>query len=117
MKVLWLLWLAIGARGDEAGDRAAVQKTLAAFNDSHLRAEVLAAGADVSALDRYSGPEVSQMYFELKAVRFVTPEVALADATGSQYGTLIMKRSVPALFVLRKEAGTWHVVLLRWAGR
>ena len=118
MKALWIvpLCLAANAWGDEADDRAAIQKTVATFNDTHLRSSVLAHDADVGDLSRYGGQEVSQVYFEVKTVRMVTAEVAVADATGSQFGSLIMKRSAPAVFVLKRESGEWRVALLRISG-
>lgn len=108
-----LLWFAAYAWGDEANDRAAIEKTIVTFNDTHLRGGVLAHDADVDVLSRYRGQEVSQVYFEVKNVRLVTADVAITDAAGSQFGSLVMKRTVPAVFVLRREGGEWKVVLLR----
>ena len=115
MKTLWCVpfLLAAGARADEAADRAAIEKAIVTFNRTHERAAVLAKDADLSALARRWEPEVSQVYFETRGVRFVTPDVALVDATGSQYGTLILKRSMPAIFVMRCEGADWKVVVLR----
>jgi len=110
--MLWsipLLWT-LCARADD-GD--AVRKAIARFNDPHQRQSVLTLDADLDDLSHYRGPEVSQVYFEVKAVRFVTPDVAVVDAAGSQYGSLIVKRSLRAVFVLKKEAGEWRVAVLR----
>jgi len=112
MRMLWsipLLWT-LCARADD-GD--AVRKAIARFNDPHQRHSVLTPDADLDSLSRYRGPEVSQVYFEVKAVRFVTPDVAVVDAAGSQYGSLIMKRSLRAVFVLKKEGDGWRVAVLR----
>src|SRR5579864_5999159 len=98
MRILWsipLLW-ALSARAD---DGAAIRKAIAAFNEPHQRASVLAPDADLDDLSRYRGPELSQVYFEAKAVRFVTSDVSVVDAAGSQYGSLVMKRSLHAVFV------------------
>ena len=112
MRILWsipLLW-ALSARAD---DGAAIRKAVAAFNDPRQRASVLAADSDLDGLPRYRGPELSQVYFEVTAVRFVTPGVAVVDAAGSQYGSLIVKRSLPAVFVFKKEGEEWRVAVLR----
>jgi hypothetical protein len=115
MRILWwipLLW-SLSARAD---DGAAVRKAIAAFNDPRQRASVLAPDADLDGLSRYRGPELSPVYFEVKAVRFVTPDVAVVDVAGSQYGTLVVKRSLAALFVLKNAAGVWRVAVLRLGG-
>lgn len=118
MKALWIvtLYLAANAWSDEADDRAAIRKTVTTFNDTHLRSSVLAHDADLGDLSRYRGLDVSQVYFEVKEVRLIAAEVAVADATGSQFGSLVAKRSVPAVFVLKREGGEWRVVLLRMGG-
>jgi hypothetical protein len=74
---------------------------------------VLASDADIASLDRFAGPEKSQVFFEATAIRLVTPDVAFVDTTGSQFGSLIMKRTIPAVFVLKREAGAWHIAVLR----
>jgi hypothetical protein len=118
MKAFWIVFLCLAANawGDDADDRAAIRKILATFNDTHLRGSVLAHDADVGDLSRYGGQEVSQVYFEVKNVRLLTPEVAVADATGSQFGSLVMKRSGPAVFILKRENGEWRIALLRLSG-
>jgi len=115
MRILWsvpLLW----AMCVHADDGDAVRRAVAAFNDPRQRATVAAPGADLDDLSRFRGAELSQVFFETKAVRFVTADVAVVDAAGSQYGSLIMKRSLPALLVLKKEGGAWRVAVLRVSG-
>ena len=73
----------------------AIRKAIATFNHAPERATVLARDADLSPLDRFAGQEVSQVYFETTAIRFVTPDVAFVDATASQFGSVILKRSSP----------------------
>lgn len=112
--ICWiLLMLAARAWADEPAGSQAIRKAIAAFNDPHQRATVLARGADLSPLDRFAGQELSPVYFEATTIRFVTPDVAFVDAAGSQYGTLIMKRKIPAVFVLKREDGAWRVSVMR----
>jgi hypothetical protein len=106
--------LAAAAWADEAADRAAIQKVVIAFNHPHERAGVLAKDANLSSLARYAGPETSQVLFESHDVRFVTPDVAVVDASGSQYGSLILKHSMAAIFVMRREGAAWKVVIFRY---
>ena len=111
-----LLLLAALARADESADSAAIRKVLATFNHVSERATVLARDADLPPLDRLSGQEVSQVYFEITAIRFVTPNVAFADATATQFGSVILKRSGPAMFVLKREGGAWRISVMLFAG-
>jgi hypothetical protein len=113
MKALvWiLLGVAVVARADERAD--AVRKAIAAFNDLRERATVLTADADLSPLERFAGQEVSQVYFEVRSIKFLTGDIAFVDATASQFGSTIMKRVLPAYFVLRRAGGEWHVAVMR----
>src|ERR1035438_6340475 len=67
-------------------DDEAIRKAIATFNAPHKRASVLARGADIAPLDRVGGQGVSQVYYEVTAIKFVSPDVAFVDATASQYG-------------------------------
>ena len=111
------LLFATFARADESADFAAVHKAVATFNHPAEGASVLARDTDVPPLDRFAGQEVSQIYFAVTAIRFVTPDVAFVDATASQFGSVILKRSGPAMFVLKREGGVWRISVLRFSGR
>ena len=114
--VYWcLLLLAGGACADESADSAAIRKAIATFNHVSERNTVVARDADLSPLDRFTGPEVSQVYFRVTTIRFVTSDVAFVDATASQFGSLILKRTVPAMFVLKREDGAWRISVMRVA--
>ena len=117
MKVLCcLLTVAAFAWADEPADFQAIRKVIASFNHTSERAAVLARDADIPPLDRYAGQEISEIYFEPTAIRLVTPEVAFVDATASQFGSMILKRSNPAMFVLKREGGVWRISVMRIAG-
>jgi ketosteroid isomerase-like protein len=109
---MWACAWAAGPADDEA-----IRKAIVAFNDPHTRASVLTRDADLSPLDRFAGQEVSQVYFEAKAIRFVTADVAFVDAAASQYGSTIMKRSMRAVFVMKREAGAWRISVMRITAR
>ena len=109
------LLFAIAAWADEA-ERSAIDKVIVTFNHTHERQTVVASDADLSDLEHFRGQEVSQMYFELKSVYFVTRDAAVADAVGSQFGSPGFKRTVPALFILKRVGTEWKVVMLRLAG-
>ena len=109
--------LAACAWAEEASDRAAIEKVVIAFNHPEERAAVLARDADLGPLPPGYGPEpwseISSPHFASHRVLFVTQDVAVVDASASLYGTMILKRTVPAIFVMRREATGWKVVLLR----
>ena len=98
-------------------DSDAIRKAIATFNDPHKRASVLAREADIAPLDRSGGQGVSQVYFEVTAIRLVTPDVAFVDGTASQYGSVILKRTTRVVFVLKREGGVWLISVMRVAGR
>ena len=111
------LMLAASAWAADPADSEAIRRAIATFNDPGERATVLARDADLSPLLRFAGQEVSQVYFEAKSIRFVTPDVAFVDAAASQFGSLIMKRAMPAVFVLKREAGAWRISVMRIVGQ
>ena len=108
--------LAASAWAAEPGDNEAIRKAIAAFNNLRERVTVLARDADIQPLDRFGGQEVSQVYFEATAIKLVTPEVAFVDAKASQFGSLMMKLSMPAVFVLNREGGAWRIAVMRAPG-
>jgi hypothetical protein len=122
------LLLAAFARADEVSDRADIERTIGALNKAQSESEwkdlFTADGIRefdrLPALDR--GPwsedprpwsEVSNPGFVVRAVRFVNPETALVDATSSQFGSTIVVRRTPVLFVMQKEKSVWKIASVR----
>ena len=98
-------------QADEAADRKAIGKAIHTFNDTTARASVLVPDADVPDLAGCWRQEVSPIYFEMKAVRFVTPDVALADAAANRYS--LGKQTAPAFFVMKRVGAEWKIDALR----
>jgi len=46
-------------------------------------------------------------------LRFITPEVALADASWTYQGEGAATQTVPLLFVMKKEGADWKIAALR----
>ena len=109
--------LAASVWAGDPPDSEAIRKAIATFNDPRQRATVLAAGADIAPLNRFAGQGVSQVYFEVTAIRMVSPDVAFVDAAASQFGSLILKRTSPVVFVLKRESGAWRISVMRIARR
>ena len=57
--------------------------------------------------------EVTPPRIENESVRFISADVALVDAIQTQYGSLIMKQSVPVAILLKRDAADWRIVSLR----
>ncbi len=111
MKLLMCLLLPLFLRADEARDRTAIRKAIATFNNTYERESVLVPKPDLPDLTRCWQQEVSQIYFEMRAVRFVTPDVALADADANRYG--MGKHTAAAFFILKREGAAWKIDSLR----
>ena len=114
MKALCCLFtFAVVVWADEPADSQAIRKAIASFNHVSERPAVVARDADIPPLDRSAGQEISQVFFEPTSIRLVTPDVAFVDATASQFGSVILKRSSPAMFVLKREGGVWRISVMR----
>lgn len=125
MKLLAIAALALAplAFADEAADRTAIGKLLAALNDRnapHDQLYTADSGDSRQLLERIeripdSGrpmSEVTPPVLVLSAVRFITPEVALVDAAITQYGSLAIRERTPVLLILRKSRD-WQVAVVR----
>ena len=51
-----------------------------------------------------------------QSIRFVSRRVALVDATQTQYGSLIISRTVPLVVMMRKVRAGWRITELRMIG-
>lgn len=127
--ILGVLFLcATSACADEVADRAAIEHVIAALNESRKPPAILfTANADVSTeLERLSSldrgrlrasnqpwSEVTKPQIVTRSIRFITSDVALVDTANTQYGSLILVRSIPVLFVLKKEGTDWRISSLR----
>jgi uncharacterized protein (TIGR02246 family) len=47
-----------------------------------------------------------------ESVRFVSPDVALVDATQTRYGSLILKQRVPVTLLLKLDGNRWWIISL-----
>jgi len=127
------LFCAVGLWADEAQSRAAINKVIAALNDPVQRAGLFTKDADSSVdLDRLVdlhiknclsfgvGVGIDETWTELTVprivsgnIRFITPDVAIVDGASTIRGALTLTRSVPLLFVMKKEGAEWRISALR----
>ena len=135
MKVLFLLPLlfAFGLRADEAQDRTAINKVIAALNDPAQRAGLFTKDVDSTVhferlVDLHRAPTslpggiigthepwtgLTMPRVVSGNIRFVTADVALVDGASTVEGAVTIARRVPLLFVMRREAAQWKISAVR----
>jgi hypothetical protein len=96
--------------GQDGVDPAALKKHFAPDIDPREAGHFLLVQG--RAADRRPWSETTIPHLAIGQVRFVTPDVALVDATLSQFGSVFWRRQ-SMLFVLRKEGPDWQVVSIR----
>jgi hypothetical protein len=124
---------AVGLWADDAQDRVAIDKSIAALNDPVLRAGVLTADADSDAdfnrlldLHRRGGLSLgavigmNEPWTELTvprlvsgSIRFIAPDVAIVDGASTIRGAVTLAPRVPLLFVMKKDGGVWRISAIR----
>lgn len=123
------------AHADEREDRAAIERAIRALSDdlpgTAQKRDLLFTADAQAEFDRLSKlnrqlreksdapwSEVTSPRIVIQSVRFIARDVALVDATNTQYGSVILVRRIPMLFVMKKRSG-WRIasvrVLADWA--
>jgi hypothetical protein len=64
-------------------------------------------------LSREPWSEITSPRLVIQSIRFVTPDVALVNAVNTHYGSMILARRIPVLFVMKKEGTAWRIASLR----
>lgn len=158
--LLWLPLLFSAAWADEAADRTAIVRAIAALNEFPQRTELFTADADgrsvleqlwkgkrlvyrVRTTDAASswasdrptviishepwgeatinfpgmggmpGVEILNPRIVSLAVRFITPDVALADGAFTYEDGSAPAQTTPLLFVMKKQADDWKIASIR----
>ncbi len=134
MRYVLLFLLSIAAYAMGADEPGAIQTTLSRFNGAMQQAEpqslraFFVSNADYRDASRVlKGPDAlialfanRQMWSERTApslqevsIRLVGRAAAFVDAQLVQYGSTIVKSSVPVVLLLEKEAGAWKIASWR----
>jgi hypothetical protein len=115
------------AWADATSDRAAVESVISRLNDAVTPVSTLLTADTVDdpaplvqlvgqnrlrAANTQPFSEVSVPRIVVHSVRFITPEVALVDASNGQYGSN-MVWSVPILFVMKRQGDDWRIAAYR----
>ena len=64
--------------------------------------------------NREGWSEVTSPQLDSATIRLISPDVALIDASFTQYGSMILKRTVPVLLVVKEEKGAWRIISMRF---
>ena len=111
---------------DDVSDRPVIDSLIDALNGPStaipalFEAENTGELSRLTDLDRMFQSEYNEPLSELtrprivaRSIRLITHDVALVDAAKTQYGSVFFFRSVPVLFVLKKEATNWKISAVR----
>ncbi len=106
---------AVCAWADDAGDREAIERVIAAVNNhSKPLADVFTADApenERSVLTAYDQPwsEVTSPRITIQSIRLIAPQIALVESTNTQYGSTILVRTTSMLLVMKKDGAQWRI--------
>jgi hypothetical protein len=108
---------------DEASERSAIDATIGVINSrSEPTARLFTAEAagspegarQIADLDQMMSveplSEVTVPRLTVRSIQFVDPMVARVEAENIQYGSVIMQRVTPVVFVMKKMGEKWRVV-------
>jgi hypothetical protein len=107
------------AWADDATDRAAIERLIAAVNNhSKPLTDVYTADApenERSILSAHEQPwsEVTSPRITIRSIRLIPPQVALVECTNTQYGSMILVRTTLMLLVMTKDGGEWRIASVR----
>jgi hypothetical protein len=110
-----LLMLPLFMWADEAADRADIQKVVAALNNASARpTDVWARGVDGAAerAKLISGAPMSEVFggkISAASIQFPARRIALVYATQTQFGSLILSRSISLVIMMKKVRGGWRI--------
>jgi hypothetical protein len=131
MRSVLFLVLALAGLGhaDERADRLAIERMVASLNERVASRRPLRQFFTLDAekefaalqdLDRRLHPSAQLPWSEVTApsivvasLRFLTADVALADAASTRFGSTIGVSRVPLLLILRREAAVWKIASVR----
>jgi uncharacterized protein (TIGR02246 family) len=98
----------------DSGTRA-LSRLFAPDGTLRVDSRIIATGRDAieKALEKSQvWNEVTAPTIHHESVHFVAPDVALVDATQTQYGSLILKRTVPVTLLMKLDGQEWWIISL-----
>ena len=114
------------SRADEAADKTAIQAVITAINDHQPTAPLLTTETantpeelvHITELERLMDSSSAPMSEKLppklvaRSIRFITQEIAILEAESIQLAAVSF-RTIPVLFVMKKEGTSWRIASFR----
>jgi hypothetical protein len=103
------------AWADDASDREAIERLIAAVNNhSKPATDVFTADApenERSILSPHEQPwsEVTSPRIATRSIRLIAPRFALVECTNTQYGSVLVVRTTSMLLVMKKDGAQWRI--------
>jgi hypothetical protein len=103
------------AWADDASDREAIERVIAAVNNhSKPLTDLYTADApenERSMLSAYEQPwpEVTSPRITARSIRLIAPRFALVECTNTQYGSVLVVRTTSMLLVMKKDGEQWRI--------
>jgi hypothetical protein len=113
------LLVATCAWADDATDREAIERVIAAVNHhSGPLSDLFTTDAPENEQVILSAPEqpwseVTSPHLTTRSIRLIAPQIALVESTNTQYGSAIMVRYTSMLLVMKKDGGQWRIACVR----
>ena len=107
--------VATGAWADDASDREAIGRVIAAVNNhSKPLTDLYTADApenERSMLSAHEQPwsEVTSPRITTRSIRLIAPRFALVECTNTQYGSVLVVRTTSMLLVMKKDGEQWRI--------
>ena len=131
-----LLVLALGARANEAADSEAIEHVIAALNDPKPAESLFTSDFSLLEMSQFinlrnsmqqaahpvwseqppkpAWSDQAEPRVFSRSIHFVTADVALVDGVINQLGA--SPRSVPLLFVMKRDGSAWRIAIFRVLG-
>jgi hypothetical protein len=110
------------AWADDATDREAIERLIAAVNDhSKPLSDLFTTDAPESeqvmlSANEQPWSEVTSPRITTRSIRLITPQIALVESTNTQYGSTIMVRATAMLLVMKKDGAQWRIACVLGLG-
>jgi ketosteroid isomerase-like protein len=124
--------IALGQEPDRSPEAGRIRSVIAELNKAFSRSDAVAISrfftpdgdlrigrfvatgraAIVRAIERQRSVwgEITPPFIETQSVQFVSLDVALVDASQTQFGSVILKRTVPVILLMKLDGKEWRIL-------
>ena len=103
------------AWADDASDREAIERVIAAVNNhSKPLTDLYTADApenerSLLSVNEQPWSEVTSPRITTRSIRLIAPRFALVECTNTQYGSVLVVRTTSMLLVMKKDGEQWRI--------